>query len=319
MEQDLITYEDKVALNENPDIADINKVKDTDMNQIKNVINGINNGSQLLNNLVTKNIESRNLFDGRTLQPITYSGLTYSPKNDGSIVINGTKFGTDLANFKDNFFALKAGTYTLSTTLFDGSVSNIKTNALYIRDYGTTNVLATLGSFASSPSSTTFTLASDSICYISFYYGDNMVFNNAKIAIQVEKGNTQTSYLPYKAFESTAYVLWTNPNPTSSFTGQTVTLNDAIANYRYYEIIYHYYSDGSSGQTIENRIYQSTGKLVYGRTRIFTFDEKIRFRSVDLSGTSAKFSNGATYSNYGSSSTETTNFVCIPYQILGYK
>lgn len=34
-----ITYENKVALNENPEIADINKVKDTDMNQIKNVVN----------------------------------------------------------------------------------------------------------------------------------------------------------------------------------------------------------------------------------------------------------------------------------------
>lgn len=34
-----ITYADKVALNDNPNIADINKVKDTDMNEIKNVVN----------------------------------------------------------------------------------------------------------------------------------------------------------------------------------------------------------------------------------------------------------------------------------------
>lgn len=279
----------------------------------------IKDETTIKNLIIEEGISDKNLFDGRVLLPITYAGLTYSPQNDGSIVINGTKYGADLVNFKSNFFILKAGTYTLSTTLLDGSVSNIKTNALYIRDYGTTNVLATLGYFASSPSSITFTLASDSICYISFYYGDNIVFNNAKIAIQIEKGNTSTNYVPYKAFESTAYVLWTNPNPTSSFAGKTVTLNDAIGNYRYYEIIYHYYSDGSSGQTIENRVYQSTGKLVYGKTRIFTFDEKTRFRNVELSGTSATFGNGATYSTYGSSSTETTNFVCIPYQILGYK
>lgn len=34
-----ITYDDKVALNVNSDIADINKVNASDMNEIKNVIN----------------------------------------------------------------------------------------------------------------------------------------------------------------------------------------------------------------------------------------------------------------------------------------
>lgn len=316
MEQDLITYEDKVALDENPDIADINKVKDTDMNQIKNVINGINNGSQLLNNLVAKNIESRNLFDGRTLQPITYSSLTYSPKNDGSIVINGTKFGTDLANFKDNFFALKAGTYTLSTTLLDGSVSNIKTNALYIRDYNTTNVLATLGDFASSPSSITFTLASDSICYISFYYGDNMVFNNAKIAIQIEKGNTQTSYLPYKNFDSTAYVLWENPNPITSFAGQSITLNDSIENYSYYEIIFIAYANTN----IASNRFISTGKVLGNRTKINNFDTYMRIREVNnVSGTNMTFGDSLTYTTYGSSTGLAANANLIPYQVIGYK
>lgn len=35
-----ITYQDKEALNQNPNIADINKVNDSDMNEIKNVVNG---------------------------------------------------------------------------------------------------------------------------------------------------------------------------------------------------------------------------------------------------------------------------------------
>ena len=35
----LITYNDKVALNVNPDIANENKVNATDMNEIKSVIN----------------------------------------------------------------------------------------------------------------------------------------------------------------------------------------------------------------------------------------------------------------------------------------
>ena len=34
-----ITYADKVTLNENPNVADVNKVKASDMNEIKNVVN----------------------------------------------------------------------------------------------------------------------------------------------------------------------------------------------------------------------------------------------------------------------------------------
>ena len=34
-----ITYQNKVAINENPSVADINKVKASDMNEIKNVVN----------------------------------------------------------------------------------------------------------------------------------------------------------------------------------------------------------------------------------------------------------------------------------------
>lgn len=37
----LITYEDKVALNENPQVADVNKVTADNMNQIKNAINNL--------------------------------------------------------------------------------------------------------------------------------------------------------------------------------------------------------------------------------------------------------------------------------------
>lgn len=50
-----ITYTNKVALNENPEIADINKVKDTDMNEIKTVVNGLDDNIGTLSNLTTTN------------------------------------------------------------------------------------------------------------------------------------------------------------------------------------------------------------------------------------------------------------------------
>ena len=48
-----LTYANKVALNENPEIADINKVKDTDMNEIKSVVNGLDDNIGTLSNLTT--------------------------------------------------------------------------------------------------------------------------------------------------------------------------------------------------------------------------------------------------------------------------
>lgn len=43
-----ITYDDKAYLNQNPSIANINKVTDNDMNEIKSVVN--NNATELTNN-----------------------------------------------------------------------------------------------------------------------------------------------------------------------------------------------------------------------------------------------------------------------------
>lgn len=48
-----ITYDNKVALNENPGIADVNKVTDDDMNEIKSVVNNNANNIGDLSNLQT--------------------------------------------------------------------------------------------------------------------------------------------------------------------------------------------------------------------------------------------------------------------------
>ena len=50
-----ITYENKVALNVNSDIADINKVNASDLNEIKNAVNTNDDNAGLLSNLNTTN------------------------------------------------------------------------------------------------------------------------------------------------------------------------------------------------------------------------------------------------------------------------
>ena len=53
-----ITYENKVALNVNSDIADINKVNASDLNEIKNAVNTNDDNMGLLSNLNTTNKSS---------------------------------------------------------------------------------------------------------------------------------------------------------------------------------------------------------------------------------------------------------------------
>ena len=50
-----ITYENKVALNINSDIADVNKVNASDLNEIKEVVNTNDDNMGLLSNLTTPN------------------------------------------------------------------------------------------------------------------------------------------------------------------------------------------------------------------------------------------------------------------------
>ena len=131
--------------------------------------------------------------------------------------------------------------------------------------------------------------------------------------LMIEEGDTVTDYTPYKAFDSTAYVLWNNPNPAVEFAGQSITLNDNISKYKYYEVIYRFST--SSG------VYYSTGRLPVGNLSALVLPQHVVYmRGInDLSGTNMTFGNAFYYSTYGSTNITVANTVMMPYQILGYK
>ena len=300
MGQDLITYEDKVALDENPDIADINKVKDTDMNQIKNVINGINNGSQPLNNLVVGNIESKNKFN--VGNPNIVSG--YINKNTN-------KFLTDGAT-KSIYIPCETNTtYTIS------KMQSARFTVAYSSVIPSNNS-DTRGAIENN-SAASITITTDSNAnYLIMYmfnssYDTTITLSNMLKSIQIEEGDIATPYTEHIAFNNNPYVLWANPSPTSSFAGQTITLNDNISNYNYYEIIYR--------QTSGVGIYYSTGKIPSGQVcKMMIFAATMYTRTLqDISGTSCQVGNCSNYTTYGSSTSTNVNDACVPYQILGYK
>lgn len=79
---DKITFEDKIALNEQPSIDVKNKVTADDMNQIKNVVNSIIEGG--LETAIANAIKEENkkryyvgslIFDTKNINPVTYLGF----------------------------------------------------------------------------------------------------------------------------------------------------------------------------------------------------------------------------------------------------
>ena len=85
-----ITYLDKVALNENTDIPDINKVKANDMNEIKNVVNGLVK--------TEKTISDEDTYSCNYINNLMESGSNgngnYIKFYDGTMICYGDKYGT---------------------------------------------------------------------------------------------------------------------------------------------------------------------------------------------------------------------------------
>ena len=101
--------------------------------------------------------------------------------------------------------------------------------------------------------------------------------------------------------------LWTNANPTASFSSQTITLNDAIENYNCYEIIFR--------QNTTSSRYMSSGKIQAGYGTILGFNTSSNYyrpTGTTITGTSLSFENA----NIGNS---TDNAYVIPVYVIGYK
>ena len=87
-----ITYADKVTLNENPNVADVNKVKADDLNEIKNVVNANDNNVGDLADLKTTDVSS---IVNAINELIGELGNNYIKLSNGILIVWGT---TDVGN-----------------------------------------------------------------------------------------------------------------------------------------------------------------------------------------------------------------------------
>jgi len=82
----IVNFADKVALNENPNVADINKVKDTDMNMLKDVENQVITSLGLYTDTWTSsatfNIGDITIYDNRLFENLTGTNTATTPDQD---------------------------------------------------------------------------------------------------------------------------------------------------------------------------------------------------------------------------------------------
>ena len=117
----------------------------------------------------------------------------------------------------------------------------------------------------------------------------------------------------------TETVLWTNPSPTASFAGQTVTLSDSIANYKYLKVK-ACYNGGYTNVAVSPLILVSEFMTIVPSTRRCTFNignssagNSYYSRAVQyVSPTSISFTD-----DWALKSNNTANTDVIPLEILG--
>lgn len=124
-----ITYTNKVALNENPEIANINKVTDDDMNEIKQVVNdNYNNTIQITNTEPTDSDNKIWIDTGEIAQQVseitneysTSTGLGYSANyvnNNVGVVDSGSNENGNYIKYADGTM-ICYGTIELASTSF---------------------------------------------------------------------------------------------------------------------------------------------------------------------------------------------------------
>lgn len=135
----MITFQDKVALNDNPDIPDINKIKDSDINALKNNINTLETNSITNNTYSTSETNTgQTWIDGKPIYRKVF--------NTGAITTTNAfvEFNSGISNFSslikfDAFFQIAQGIipvnfYNTTDTNFDfiGFYDNVQ-NKIRIR------------------------------------------------------------------------------------------------------------------------------------------------------------------------------------------
>lgn len=236
----MITYEDKVALNENADIANINKVTAGDMNEIKKSVNGIvenNIFKNLLNVGNAKTSADAEININKTNNQISING--------SSSIVTNIFLDSPKANKDEEGIILKAGTYTATIKKVSGSLSGGDIEFRLRKSDGgsiyngtrvwTQKILS--GVQDDAVYSNTFTLEEETrLHWIGYFAGELRTFNNLILEFQIEESPTPTPYMPWAGYivesgsnDNGSWIKWADGTMicTKKITFTNVVIDDA--------------------------------------------------------------------------------------------
>lgn len=280
-------------------------INETNLNKISN---GLVNVSNEVDNTYKVNfLHSKNLFN---LTSLSQSG-TVGSLSGNVITMTWTAGFSVMANETTPLDSSK--TYTISY--------KHKGDAIYVRNIadGDTNIQQT--NTDSDFTNYSFQVSGKSAFQFKFVRVAQASGTCQVKDLQIQEGNVATSYEPYitpsiyvdsDEIYSKPVVLWENNSPSSNFASQTITLNDNISNYEYYEIIYQLATSGN--------VAINTGKIPTNLgCYMLSISNYMRRRTTGTpSGTSLQINDCYFNNTYGTAGT-VQNDNLIPYQILGYK
>ncbi len=141
---------------------------------------------------------------------------------------------------------------------------------------------------------------------------------NEKVWFKTTSG-AEGLYVNEELWYSMPKILWANLNPTSTFANQDVTLNEAITNYLYYEIIFKTFKDEGIAYNT-GRIPTSMGTNLTATMNASDGGVRSRVRPVTISSaTKIHFGSCVLINTKDDSYSSSDNERLIPYQIIGYK
>lgn len=138
-------------------------------------------------------------------------------------------------------------------------------------------------------------------------------------AVNIFSNSTKDSYAcdySNNTFKTKGITLWTNPNPTSAFESQTITLS--TSNWDYCEIIYKNYIDGDTFEVhkvYKNYMPSEVGGTFYYNNFLYTGTRKITLQQSGL-GLNFAYANGI---KIGDTVIAADTKWIVPIKIIGYK
>lgn len=311
-----INYTNKTTLNPQPSIADENKVTSGDMNEIKSVVNG-----NFTNNSVTVG-DTTPTGDNITATWIKASGNIFDSSNAN--ILNA------LLRTSDNTLYASSSERSLYVECQPNTTYRITKNAgarfrvderASTPTTGSANINMVMNDKVSS---ITYTTSANGNYLVVNYFttsetGTEQDMLNS-ISIEVVPSINVLENNIYKEIYRKPIILWTNPNPTSSFAAQNITLS--TSDYDMYEVIFKQNVTQTNSQSLTLRAlknYNVYASFVININAGQNQNTGFRVRTVNYTNETTLAVQDGLQKNETTGVPATNNDILVPMYVIGYK